>query len=100
MINRKKIREYIACAELGDDHYGKWGILNLEQRKTIFNLLKVLDSGDCVIENLTFENQQLKSTLEEIREYIKSNYDFYYGDELYSEYEHILQIIDKSTEEK
>lgn len=38
MIIYKEIRNYIACPELGDDHYGKWGSLNLEQRIKINEL--------------------------------------------------------------
>ena len=46
----------------------------------------------------TQENIKLKSVLKEIREYIKGNDDFYYGDELYESYEKILEIIDKGSE--
>ena len=35
----KQIREFIACPELGDGHYGKWGALTLEQRLVIADLL-------------------------------------------------------------
>lgn len=38
----KKIREYIACPQFGDNHYGKWGALRLEQRQKIKDLL------DCI----------------------------------------------------
>lgn len=27
----EQIREFIACPELGDDHYGKWGAMTREQ---------------------------------------------------------------------
>ena len=37
----EEIRNYIACPELGDDHYGKWGALNLRQR------LKIKELCDC-----------------------------------------------------
>lgn len=35
----KEIREKIACPQFGDDHYGEWGALTLQQRKTILKLL-------------------------------------------------------------
>ena len=38
----KEIREYISCPQFGDNHYGKWGALRLEQRKKIKDLL------DCI----------------------------------------------------
>ena len=51
------------------------------------------------IVDLQQENTQLKSVLKEIREYIVNNYDFYYGDELYDQYQKILEIIDKGIGE-
>jgi hypothetical protein len=51
------------------------------------------------LEKLSKENQQLKSTLEEIREYINSNCDFN-GTALYDKWvagKVILQIIDKGV---
>lgn len=47
----KQIREFIACPQFGDDHYGRWGALNFEQRKTIKNLCDIIDSADSVIKN-------------------------------------------------
>lgn len=75
MINRKQIREYIACPQLGYNYYGKWGALNWEQRETINNLLDILDSVDSVIMKLQTENHQLQSTLEEIREFVAITID-------------------------
>ena len=49
----KEIREYISCPQLGDDHYGKWGALNLAQRKKIKYLLDY-------ITNLEQENERLE----------------------------------------
>lgn len=34
----EKIREYIACPQFGDDHYGKWGALSIDQRAKIKEL--------------------------------------------------------------
>ena len=38
-VKIKEIREYISCPQFGDDHYGKWGALRLEQRIKIKQLL-------------------------------------------------------------
>ena len=35
----KEIRKYIACPQFGDDHYGQWGALRLDQRIKIKHLL-------------------------------------------------------------
>lgn len=35
----KEIRDYIACPQLGDDYYGEWGALRLDQRLKIKELL-------------------------------------------------------------
>ena len=47
----KEIREYISCPQFGDNHYGKWGALRLDQRKKIKDLL------DCIT-NLREENEK------------------------------------------
>lgn len=52
----KEIREYISCPQFGDDHYGKWGALRLDQRLKIKSLLDY-------ITNLQEENEKLKTTL-------------------------------------
>lgn len=35
----EQIREFIACPELGDDHYGKWGAMSIEQRLVMNDLI-------------------------------------------------------------
>lgn len=47
----KEIREYISCPQFGDNHYGKWGCLRLDQRKKIKDLLDY-------ITNLKEENKE------------------------------------------
>ena len=37
----KQIREFIACPELGDDHYGKWGAMTREQRLVMNDLIEL-----------------------------------------------------------
>lgn len=38
----EEIREKIACPQFGDNHYGEWGALRLEQRETILRLVSEL----------------------------------------------------------
>lgn len=37
----EQIREFIACPELGDDHYGKWGAMTREQRLVMNDLIEM-----------------------------------------------------------
>lgn len=48
--NLDDIREKIACPQLGDDHYGEWGALPLEVRKTINFLIGAVVVRDGIIE--------------------------------------------------
>lgn len=66
MLNRKQIREAIACPQLGDTTYGEWGILTVEQRLTIARLLDELDHADNYIKKLYFENQNQKEVIDKI----------------------------------
>lgn len=66
MLNRKQIREAIACPQLGDKTYGKWGILTVEQRLTIARLLDELDHADNYIKKLYFKNQKQKEVIDKI----------------------------------
>lgn len=43
---RENIRKKISCPQLGDDHYGEWGILNINQRRTIKRMLDFIDSQE------------------------------------------------------
>ena len=48
----KRIKEKISCPQLGDDHYGEWGILNLNQRIAIKELLDFVDAQENYIKSL------------------------------------------------
>ena len=52
MNYREKIRSAIACPQFGDDHYGEWGALKLDQRKLIKRLLDELNRADEYIKSL------------------------------------------------
>lgn len=66
MNYREEIREYISCPQLGDNHYGKWGALRVEQRLLIKRLLDELDCADNYIKKVYLENQKLKEKIENL----------------------------------
>lgn len=47
----EKIREKISCKQFGDDHYGEWGILTLNQRRTILRMIETIRVLDKMVEN-------------------------------------------------
>lgn len=57
----KEIREKISCPQLGDEHYGEWGILTKSQRFTIKRLLDGIESREAYIKKLRADNERLKS---------------------------------------
>ena len=59
----KEIRDYIACPQFGDDYYGKWGALRLDQRRKIKDLLDY-------ITNLQEENEYSNYCNKELRKKI------------------------------
>lgn len=56
MNYREKIRKAIECPQFGDDHYGEWGTLRLDQRKLIKRLLDELDRADDCLKRLYLRN--------------------------------------------
>ena len=67
MNYREKMREYLKEPNEICNHYGKWGILNKEQRDLITRLLNEMDGADNYIIKLHQENEQLKDKLNKIR---------------------------------
>ena len=66
----EKIREYLACPEIGDDYYGAWWTLNREQRIAIFKLWE--------------ENKMLRDVVKRHEEiFIAKNYADDFADKLY-----------------
>lgn len=66
MLDRKQIREAIACPQLGDTTYGEWGILTVEQRLTIARLLDELEHADNYIKKLYLKNRKQKEVIDKI----------------------------------
>ena len=60
----KEIREKISCPQLGDEYYGEWGILTLNQRRTIKRLLDFIEAQEEYINRLQAENERLEHQLE------------------------------------
>ena len=78
MNYREKIRKAIECPQFGNETYGEWGILNLEQRNLIKRLLDELDSADNYFKKVYLENKQLKiqiSAREEVCNRLESNWN-------------------------
>lgn len=44
-----RIREKIACPQLGDDHYGEWCTLQRDQRRTIADLIHTVEYLDKLV---------------------------------------------------
>ena len=61
---REKMREYLKEPNEICNHYGKWGILNKEQRDLITRLLNEMDGADNYIKKIQQENERLKDKIE------------------------------------
>ena len=72
MNYREKMREYLKEPNEICNHYGKWGILNKEQRDLITRLLNEMDGADNYIIKLQQENARLKDKIDKAVEYIKN----------------------------
>ena len=72
MNYREKMREYLKEPNEICNHYGKWGILNKEQRDLITRLLNEMDGADNYIIKLQQENARLKDKIEKAVEHIKN----------------------------
>ena len=71
MNYRERIRKAIECPQFGDETYGEWGALNLEQRNLIKRLLNELDSADNCVKKLYLQNIKQKEVINKITDLIK-----------------------------
>lgn len=71
MNYREKIRKAIECPQFGNETYGEWGALNLEQRKYIKRLLDELDRADNYIKSVYLENKQLKDNWNKLKKWLR-----------------------------
>ena len=75
MNYREKMREYLKEPNEICNHYGKWGILNREQRDLITRLLNEMDGADNYIIKLQQENEQLKNKIEKATNFVDKYMD-------------------------
>lgn len=96
-----EIKKAIECPELGDDHYGSWGILTAQQRLSIKHLLDVLDSADYIIKTQRKEIEKYKKEIEKYKNIInKLSNNFISKDKIreqFNKYESVLNDYDIKT---
>lgn len=63
----EEIKKAIECPELGNGHYGSWGILTAQQRLSIKNLLDVLDSADYIIKEQFEKIEKQQEEIERLK---------------------------------
>lgn len=73
MNYREKIRKAIECPQFGNRDYGEWGILSLEQRRLIKQLLDELDSADNYAKKLYLKNQKQKEVIDNAIKYVNNH---------------------------
>lgn len=96
MNYREKIRKAIECPQFGNETYGEWGSLRLEQRVLIKRLLDELDSADNYFKKVYLENQQIKDNWNKLKEFIAKEYYMYLP--LEATAKSITILIDKMQE--
>jgi hypothetical protein len=62
-----EIKKNVECPELGFTHYGKWGILNREQRLLINALCDSWLYNINLLDEKVIENEKLKTILSKVR---------------------------------
>ena len=75
MNYREKMREYLKEPNEICNHYGKWGILNKEQRDLITRLLNEMDGADNYIKKMQQENARLKDKIEKATNFVDKYMD-------------------------
>lgn len=65
MNYREKMKEYLKEPDEHSSQWGRWGILNKEQRDLIKRLLNEMDNADDVIKHQYFEIERLNKQIEE-----------------------------------
>ena len=81
MNYRERMKEYLKEPNEYSSQYGKWAILNREQRDLIKRLLREMDSADEVIKHQYFEIERLNNIINEINSIVEYwGYDKEYND--------------------
>ena len=60
------IRQNIACPQFGDDHYGAWGALRLDQRRAIKRMVDTITRQEEEIERLYRAVDNYEACLESV----------------------------------
>ena len=96
MNYREKMREYLKEPNEICNHYGKWGILNKEQRDLITRLLNEMDRADNYIIKLQQENERLKDKIERAINILNNPWSFESGNKEVDEitYQKKREVID------
>ena len=71
MYSLEEIRDFIKCPQFGDEEYGKWGALRLEQRKVIYDLINFVECDDLEIKRLKQKIDRLNKIIDKIEEFIQ-----------------------------
>lgn len=71
MNYRERMKEYLKEPDEYSSDWGRWGILNKEQRTLIKRLLREMDSADEVIKHQYFEIERLHNIINKLEEYMK-----------------------------
>ena len=91
---REKMREYLKEPNEICNHYGKWGILNKEQRDLITRLLNEMDGADNYIIKLQQENEQLKNKIEKVTNFVDKYMDEWdFQDEVWQDMNDLLILL-------
>ena len=94
MNYREKMREYLKEPNEICNHYGKWGILNKEQRDLITRLLNEMDGADNYIIKLQQENEQLKNKIEKATNFVDKYMDKWdFQDEVWQDMNNLLILL-------
>ena len=98
MNYRERMKEYLKEPDEYSSQYGKWAILNREQRDLIKRLLKEMDSADEVIKHQYFEIERLNNIINELEEELE--YRISYGEDEETETYRLMTLEDKIILEK
>ena len=93
MNYREKIRKAIECPQFGNETYGEWGALRLEQRVLIKRLLDQLDSADNYFKKVYLENKQLKEQIEEYQKALDETQQKEFINYLEKRYKDVTSVI-------
>ena len=87
MNYRERMKEYLKEPDEYSSQYGKWGILNREQRDLIRRLLREMDSADEVIKQQYEEIERLNNIINELEKWLeeKSDVDYRCSDRIVHE---------------